>query len=398
MCLNPVLIPNLNKGCHSRDPTLSFIKDTKSDYIPVGCGHCPSCLALKQSYFIQRFQMETLDNDLWTGMLSYNREHLPTVMINGYNHKYADTRDIQLLIKRLRNDNIFEDGFRYWFISERGDKTHRPHWHFIISTPKIKGETLAHKISREQFYWKAILDRWYTNKGSRRNPIKSPNLTYTCKNGRYNYDFHYVNPSLTKNGESDVGFYCTKYYLKGDDYTKRLRSALRLNIKEDDTFKYYWSLVKPKSLSSHYMGDPRSDTVAEYIRMCINFSIRVHSPFPMFLNPETSQTFPLCPYYRKLFLTINDEYHFTLNNQNKLDGVTLQPDFDMDKFMRSHSKFKKVLKRISLRDIDYESLISNCYEQFDNITENFGMAESQTDLGQNLGNIDFDYNEFDSLF
>lgn len=398
MCCNPVLIPNKNKGAFIRSPTLSFIKDTTSDFIPVSCGHCPACLALKQSYFIQRFQMETLDNDLWTGMLSYNRKHLPTIEINGYRHKFADTRDVQLLIKRLRNHNVFNGPFKYWFLSERGKK-HRPHWHFIISTPKIKGETYSQKISREQFYWQKILDNWYTNEGSRRVPIKSPNLTYVFKNGRYNYDFHYVNPSLTKAGQSDVGFYVTKYYLKGDDYSKRLRSALRLNIKDDDTFRYYWHLVRNKSLSSHYMGAPDSESVSSYIRMCIDFSLSVHSPFPLFLNPETSQTFPLCPYYRKKLLTIEDEYQFSLNNSQKVNGFVFSPEFDKDKLIRSYTKFRKVLERIDMRDVDYSIFTDDSYyEQYDNITENFNLVEDSADFHQNYCDFGNSLDLFDSDF
>lgn len=396
MCDSPIMIKNLNNGLHNKDPVLSFIKDTKSDYIPVGCGHCPSCLALKQEYFIQRFQMETLDNDLWTGMLSYNNQALPTVVVNGYKHKFADTRDVQLLIKRLRNIDLFTGPFKYWFISERGGLYHRPHWHFLISTPKIPNELFASKLSREKIYFDAILDNWYTNYGSRRKPIKIPNLTYVFKNGRYNYDFHYVNPSLTKDGQTDVAFYTSKYYLKEDDYTKRLRSALRLNIKDDNTFKYYWSLLKHKSLQSHYLGDYRSKSVSDYINFCVDFSLQSHSPYPLFLNPETSQTFPLSPYYRNKFITPGIGYQFALNQSDRIDGVMIRKDVDLSVLQRKYEKFNKILERINLRDLDYQLLQSNEYSKFDNITELDFVDSSEAFMGQSSNDFS-DFTDFDDF-
>lgn len=396
MCDSPIMIKNLNRGLHNKDPVLSFIKDTKSDFIPVGCGHCPSCLALKQEYFIQRFQMETLDNDLWTGMLSYNNQSLPTVFVNGYKHKFADSRDVQLLIKRLRNIDLFSGTFKYWFISERGGKYHRPHWHFLISTPKISNELFASKLSREKIYFDAILDNWYTNYGSRRKPIKVPNLTYVFKNGRYNYDFHYVNPSLTKDGQTDVAFYTSKYYLKEDDYTKRLRSALRLNIKDDSTFKYYWSLLKHKSLQSHYLGDYRSKSVSDYINFCVDFSLQSHSPYPLFLNPETSQTFPLSPYYRNKFITPEIGYQFALNQSDRIDGVMIRKDVDLSVLQRKYEKFNKVLERINLRDLDHQLLQSNEYSKYDNITEFDFVDSSEAFMGQ-ISNDFSDFTDFDDL-
>lgn len=199
MCYNPTKIPNPNYG-KKYGKKYETIHDTTAQYISVPCGHCYACLAIRQEYFIQRMQMENISNDLWTGMLSYNHTSLPTITIGKYVISYASSRDIQLLIKRLRNRCLFPNGFKYWFISERGSRKHRPHWHFIISTPKIPDESIAEKYHREKIYHDAILEEWYTNHGSKRSPVKVPNLTYCCKHGKRNYDFHYCNPLLTKDG------------------------------------------------------------------------------------------------------------------------------------------------------------------------------------------------------
>lgn len=362
MCNKPILIDNLNYGKFQNSSSLMLCKDTVNKKIYVSCGHCASCLALKQAYFIQRFQMESINNDLWTGMLSYRNECLPTVKIGDYVHKYADTRDVQLLVKRLRNDDVFSGPFKYWFISERGGLRHRPHWHFIISTPKIIGETLAQRVSRERFYFDTVLANWYTNKGSRRKPVKFPNLVYVCRNGHYNYDFHYCNPSLTKDGNTDVAFYVSKYLLKDDNYTQRLRSALKLNL-PDESFNYYWSLLKHKSLSSHFIGDFHSPDVYDYLQKCIQFSINVGSSFPLFINPDTSQTFPLSPYYRK-FLTLDQSVSFALNAPEHVSDRIVE--FNPDDIARQESKFRKVLDRVNLRDLAHDMLTFSDYGQFEN--------------------------------
>lgn len=362
MCDRPLLIDNVNYGKFKNNPLLEYCKDTINRKIYVGCGHCPSCLALKQSYFVQRFQMESLNNDLWTGMLSYRPESLPTVKIGNYTHRYADSRDIQLLLKRLRNINAFDGPFKYWFISERGGKRHRPHWHFIISTPKIPGESLASRLSREKKYFHLVLDNWYTNKGSRRMPIKFPNLLYVCRNGHYNYDFHYCNPSLTKDGNIDVAFYVSKYYLKDDEYTQKLRSALRLNLPEN-AYRYYWTLLRHKFLCSHFLGDCNDPDVFDYIQKCIQFSISVGSPYPLFINPDTSQTFPLSPYYRK-YLTLDQCVAFANNASCHVADRINQ--FNPSDIARSDSRFSKILERINLRDLSHDMLTTNDYGQFEN--------------------------------
>lgn len=391
MCISPIKIRNTNFNSPIRDPTYTKLHDD-GFYINVPCGHCPACLALRQSYFVQRMQMENLNNDLWTGMLSYHNDALPSVEINGFKHTYADSRDIQLLNKRLYNDKIFKDGFKWWFISERGSKRHRPHWHFLLSTPKVPGETLSQLYSREKFYWQAILDRWYTNYGSRRKPIKIPNLIYQCKNGKYNYDFHYCNPSLTKDGNMDVAFYASKYYLKPDDYNRRLKSALYLNL-DESAFKYYWNILRPKTLSSKCIGDYNDPDIYDYIQMCIDFSLKVFSPYPLFINPISGQTFPLAPYYRK-HLTVPQGLAFHDNAHNKIGGFTLSEEYNLDDIKRKYSKHKKVIDRINLRDVSHQILIDNEFSTtLTNLEESTQLSEGLPRLVQSLD--DFDCYDFD---
>lgn len=373
MCLTPIFIDNPNYGL--KNYYSRRLKDTLSHRIAVPCGHCPTCLALKQNYQVQRFETESLDNDLWAVMLSYSNDALPTCIINGYKHRYADTRDIQLLIKRLRKYDVFPKGTRYWFISERGGKHHRPHWHGMFSTPKIRGSTLAEIYSREKFYHDTILENWYTNKGSTRAPIKVPNLIYYNKNGRRNYDFHYLDPKLTLMGVDDCAFYNTKYLLKDDKYTQSVKSALFFNLPED-SFKFYWNLLRNKTLCSHYLGDIHNPVVIDYIRFCFDFSHSYKMPYPCFINPNSGQTFPMAPYYRRKFTTIDDalrfrEYHDELYYEDT--GTRVAVDIDLDSVKKKYARYEKVLKQVNFRDIHcdmlYDSTIYDNYGDFEKPTE-----------------------------
>lgn len=58
--------------------SFNFLHDCKSVKIAVPCGICPSCVALRQNYFVQRCQMEELDNHLFMATFTYNRKMIPS--------------------------------------------------------------------------------------------------------------------------------------------------------------------------------------------------------------------------------------------------------------------------------------------------------------------------------
>lgn len=145
MCLNPILIKNVNYGNKSK---LSHISDTTSQYIPVPCGRCSVCLALKQQYIVQRVQMESLSHDLYFGTLTYNNESLPIHEVGDFRLAYVDICDWQKMLKMIRKHEHLPN-FKYLFVTEFGGRRHRPHIHFILSFPKIESQTLAEKRSFE---------------------------------------------------------------------------------------------------------------------------------------------------------------------------------------------------------------------------------------------------------
>lgn len=98
-------------------------------YFKVRCGHCVNCKKSKTYSLIQRLKMESVMykcNPIFL-TLTYDEAHKPKEGVN--------VRDVQLFLKRLRINlqrHGYTDKIRYFFVSEYGTKTSRPHYHGII--------------------------------------------------------------------------------------------------------------------------------------------------------------------------------------------------------------------------------------------------------------------------
>lgn len=124
MCLSPILIKNVNYGYHAnslRGAGLAKYKDTESQYIAVPCNNCPVCISLRQNYFVQRVQMESLDSAIFFFTLTYNNETLPSVTVTDRKITYCDITHIQKMFKRIRKRNLLPK-FKYVVTCERGIK------------------------------------------------------------------------------------------------------------------------------------------------------------------------------------------------------------------------------------------------------------------------------------
>lgn len=372
MCLHPVLIDNPNyhlqavsQYLKNKDPAYVsknhnlLLKDCTFRKIYVPCGRCAQCLALKQSYLVQRVQMESLDNDLFFGTLTYSNEHLRRVNVNGFDLAYADIKDVQNMFKRIRKYQKLPK-FRYMVVSEYGGRRHRPHFHFLLSVaPESLRESLAAKVSRSLNFHDVILSEWKRNYGSTRKPIYKPLCNYICNSKGRNFDLHYVNPSLSSNGQSDVAFYVSKYITKSNKYVDALKSALYFNVPKE-SFKELWNLLKPRVLYSKGFGNPTSPKVYEHIRKSIEFGLNSTTyQYPIFLNPITSQTFPLAPYYRNKFMTLLDSFGFHYKQDSELsDGSIFMDDYDPADVFKKEERAEKTSLLTSLRD-DYNMYLDD---------------------------------------
>lgn len=359
MCLTPVSIKNVNRNILSQNNDFSLYTDVDDDYILVPCGHCPVCVALKQQYLVQRVQMESLDNVILYGMLSYNSQTLPSININGYNIKYADVRHFQDMIRYIRSWEVNVPHFSYFAQSEFGGRKHRPHWHFMIFIPKTSIVDNPDRLNSWHLdavqgqYWPIFLKYWRHNVGSRKHPVWIQNLTYNQRGYKRNYDLQVID-TISRDC-ADSAFYITKYSTKASDYVDRLKSALFFNLSESE-FREKWDIVKPKRLMSKGFGNPTSANVVSHIRKGIEFALKDEDCFyPVFFSPYSGASFPLCPYFRKKFLSFDEELIFkkrilSHSPTGLIGDAELGEKLTPYEIEQRYIRFEKTKKMIDARD------------------------------------------------
>ena len=105
---------------------------TKKGYV-VPCGKCVECLSQKRNDWSVRlyYEMQKYSTPPAFITLTYDDDHLPTMVDvdTGELVPVVSKRDLQLFFKRLRKR---VPGIRYFFCSEYGPTTNRPHYHGII--------------------------------------------------------------------------------------------------------------------------------------------------------------------------------------------------------------------------------------------------------------------------
>lgn len=318
MCLKPILVDNPNFGHPLADTDYGLLHDCTSQKLEVPCGHCEVCICLRQAYLVQRMQMESIDNLLYFGMVSYNPQSLPYLYTNDFKIRYAYGHDMSNMMRHVRLSGLLPP-FRYFAVSEFGGNTHRPHWHFIVSLPKsyiadqFGRVHLSDALDLEHKLWHIFLKYWRRNYGGRRYPEWRPLLTYKRVGNKRNYDLTFID---TLSGSvDDAAFYATKYATKYDEYTDRLKSALFFNLPSDE-FSRIWKIVRPRTLWSKGFGDPFNSEVASHIIDGINRSLTAGQILPCFFNPNSGQSFPLSPYYQKKFLWTEAALEFKRRQRN----------------------------------------------------------------------------------
>lgn len=203
---------------------------------------------------------------------------------------YADIHHIQLLLKNLRDNNPCDGRcIRYVAVSELGKRNGRPHFHILFLVEKRPGDegilpasTLLNLPSRtgckpevytklERALYKAVFKYWAINVGTRKNPVYEPLFKYRKRyyGGKVytNFDLHYVDPSRTSEGTSNVAYYVTKYIMKGSEKEVRRQQFLRLNLSESD-YNLAWKTIRCRCLMSKGLGlDARMETVEEEVEV-----------------------------------------------------------------------------------------------------------------------------------
>lgn len=353
MCLTPNLIPNKNYGLNNP------LKDCTSKYIKVNCGHCAECIKTKQMALVQRSQMEALNSHLFMCSITYNNDMIPFLEINGFKIRFANVKDVQDMMKRLRKDNAFGIPFRYFAVSELGGLRGRPHFHILFLFEKKYFKDFPDLLSFEMKAFHIVLNYWSINVGSKRSPKYIPLCTFIQRFSRgklrSTYDFHFVEPSSSGDSTSDVAFYVLKYMLKPSDRAKRLQQALHLNL-EPDLYRKVWSTVKPRYFKSLGFGlsgldSDYQDDIKSYIKDCVEKS-KVSENFPCFYNPISGASFPLARYYKNIgqIYNIDDAFYFHDKNFDLDSQTIVDSDKSSSEIIRSLDKFDRLKDLVDSHD------------------------------------------------
>lgn len=134
MCINPIRA-RLSYFINERGRTPVVIMKHSEPYkeydrpILLPCGKCVGCLENRKFSWVNRMRLENELHDSGTFLtLTYNDQYLP---------KKCEKSAVQRFIKRLRNVGrdfgiSLPRDFKYFFVSERGSKNDRPHYHAIL--------------------------------------------------------------------------------------------------------------------------------------------------------------------------------------------------------------------------------------------------------------------------
>lgn len=362
-CEKPIPIKNPNKGLAKIG--FNKYKDCESGSIYVPCGHCKACIANRQMQVVQRIQMEEKYNHLFMCTITYNEEMLPHIETStGYKIAYADVKDIQLMIKRLRNNNAFGRPFRFYAVTELGSKGGRPHAHIIFIVPKESGDNWMTIGNLEQTMYSAVWNEWRRRTGgSKRKPEYKACSTYIVRwvygKRKCTYDLHYIDGKMTDEGIADAAFYVIKYMMKPSKREERVQQALKMNLPPEE-YETIWRKIRSRHFESENFGQLynenrrkkgqiktlKQETIS-WLRDGIEQGKTTNKKYPVYYNTHNGKQFPLARYYRGKIMTLEDmEFYFRNREvQNSKSNVAIHelPEIDIVKQHERQLKFNSDL-------------------------------------------------------
>ena len=162
MCLNVKTLTSRSKYFNVREVGLGLLYQ-------YNCGQCAECLQAKQNEYVYRAAAECDYTYLMNGFVywdtfTYSEANCPVYnsifgLSRGYDEtadfRCFDVRDYRLFFKRLRRDLEYhgydvKDNLKYFFVSEYGGITHRPHYHclFFVTIPGMTPEEFDKFLER----------------------------------------------------------------------------------------------------------------------------------------------------------------------------------------------------------------------------------------------------------
>lgn len=318
MCLRPILLKNPYYRLGSKG--LNRIHDTIHTHIRVPCGCCRQCISMKQSFFNQRVQMESLRSWLFMFTLTYNNESLPYFQYKDELIAYPEYSDVQKMFKRIRKYNFFRSSFLYCVVSEYGKERHRPHYHGILAIPKSDRRS----VSCIEYDLKNVLLKEWRRLTSYGN--WQPLFTPLSRFGRSTWDLHFIENSAGH--DNDVSFYVSKYLIKYQPWLIDLYNEIKNDPDLSDfETKDLLKKLKPRLYISKSFGSWKDPEITHYINGCLIRSRKLNE-LPQFIDIFTGKKFLLSRYYREHLMTIEDRLHLQEVVKNKYGIDSFMPDLD----------------------------------------------------------------------
>ena len=304
---------------------------------------------MRQSFYMQRIQMESIRSHLYYFTLTYNDESLVFTDAGEYQIAYPYIQDIQNMIKRLRRAG---HEFRITYCTEYGTDRHRPHYHGILALDKSLETIDSLKLGIKKLFMKEWR-RNYNDPDKPRSPIYRPLFTpiYDHKGKCLTFDFHYIEPVMDH--ENDVSYYVSKYITKYDKWITKLMQKINLdsNLTDEET-SYLLSRLRPRCNTSKDFGDKNYPPIAKYIRQCA--SRESDYKYPQFFDLITKKQMPMSPYYAKDLPTFAHLYKrfersdfqeenstAFIEDYNHLDGI-----IEFEHIVRNEEEWDKKVKKI----------------------------------------------------
>lgn len=127
-------------------------------YLTVPCGRCSSCISKYRNAWKSRLLLEyeltkkyQPNRQIYFITLTFNEEYLQKF---GKNSEQDFGRSISLFIDRARK--FYKERFRYWIVSEHGEKTGRFHFHGILFGSPVIHEKELQKLWKYGFVYLGV--------------------------------------------------------------------------------------------------------------------------------------------------------------------------------------------------------------------------------------------------
>lgn len=192
-----------------RDPTGRVLVSTDPEVrklgIPFPCGQCLACRINKRRVWTLRLLLESYLHPCASFVtLTYAPDELP-YSLDG--QPILCKRDVQLFLKRLRDDFCRRDGFsggqiRYYFAGEYGPQGHLPHYHGILFG------VYPHQLDDQWMYYAGRSGPYKPNycRASRLYSLWQHGIVHVgeCTRDSIRYCAGYVLKKLTRKGDGLV--------------------------------------------------------------------------------------------------------------------------------------------------------------------------------------------------